>query len=159
MVFPMGSIFIFGSWVCEADDKGSLHGHLIETLETHEDLTLSTKLAEDLAEKLTVPESTRAPITVNLDLTSESDSPSESYPGPFKNNPSPFPIRLQNMTSTLQEINSDLLQVSSKKLSHFPTGLNNMAKTYQGLLRNMAGQARRLYLTRAHKRSCISHNI
>jgi hypothetical protein len=75
MIFPMGSIFIFGSWVCEANDKGNLHGHLIEALEAHEDLTLSTKLTEDL-EKLMVSESTRALTTINLDLTSELDSPS-----------------------------------------------------------------------------------
>jgi hypothetical protein len=55
MIFPTGSIFIFGSWVCEVDDKGNLHGHLVKALEAHEDLTLSTKLTEDL-EKLTVSE-------------------------------------------------------------------------------------------------------
>jgi hypothetical protein len=59
MIFPMGSIFIFGSWVCEADDKGNLHGHLVEALKTNEVFTLSKKLTEDL-EKLTVSESTRA---------------------------------------------------------------------------------------------------
>jgi hypothetical protein len=69
MIFPMGSIFIFGSWVCEADNKGNLHGHLVEALEAHEDLTLSTKLTEDL-EKLTVSEPTRAPTMINPDLTS-----------------------------------------------------------------------------------------
>jgi hypothetical protein len=113
MIFPMGSIFIFGSWVCEADDKGDLHGRLIEALKAHEDLTLSTKLTEDL-EKLTVSESIRAPTTINLDLTSESDSPSESYSGSFKDKASPFPIGLQNTASTLQEINSNLPQVSSE---------------------------------------------
>jgi hypothetical protein len=69
MIFPMGSTFIFGSWVCEADNKGNLHGHLVEALEAHEDLTLSTKLTEDL-EKLTVSEPTRAPTMINPDLTS-----------------------------------------------------------------------------------------
>jgi hypothetical protein len=42
MIFPMGSTFIFGSWVCKANDEGNLHGHLVEALEAHEDLTLST---------------------------------------------------------------------------------------------------------------------
>jgi hypothetical protein len=146
MIFPMGSIFIFGSWVCEADDKGNLHGHLVEAPKAHEDLTLSTKLTKDL-EKLTVSEPTRAPTTINPDLTSESDSSSESYPGSFKDKPSPFPIGLWNVASTLQEINSNLPQVSSKKLSCFPTGLDNVTKTYQDLLRSMAGQAQRLHLT------------
>jgi hypothetical protein len=75
----MGSIFIFRSWVCKADDKGSLHGHLVESLETHENLTLSTKLAEDLAEKLTVSESTQAPMTVNFE-GGNLELRSESYP-------------------------------------------------------------------------------
>jgi hypothetical protein len=83
MIFPMGSIFIFGSWVCEADDKGNLHGHLVDALGAHEDLTLSMKLTEEL-KKLTVSELTRAPTRINLDLTFESDSPSESYLDSFK---------------------------------------------------------------------------
>jgi hypothetical protein len=60
MIFPMGSIFILGSWVCEADDKSNLQGRLVEALEAHEGLTLPTKLTEDLVERLTVSESTRA---------------------------------------------------------------------------------------------------
>jgi hypothetical protein len=147
MIFPMGSIFIFRSWVCDAEDKGNLHGHLVKALEAHEDLTLLTKLIKDL-EKLTMSESTWTPTTINLDLTSESDSPSESYLGSFKDKQSPFPIRLRNTASTLQEINSNLLQVSFKKLSRFPTRLNNMAKTYQG---SMAGWAQRLHLTGAQE--------
>jgi hypothetical protein len=64
MIFPMGSIFIFGSWVYEADDEGNLHGRLVEALKAHEDLTLPTGLAEDLTERfsgLTMPESIQAP--------------------------------------------------------------------------------------------------
>jgi hypothetical protein len=93
MIFPMGLIFIFGSWVCEANDKGNLHGHLVEALVAHEDLTLSTKLTKDL-EKLTVSEPTQAPTTINPDLIFESDSFSESYPGSFKDKPRPFLIGL-----------------------------------------------------------------
>jgi hypothetical protein len=100
MIFPMGSIFIFRSWVCEANNKGNLHEHLVEALKAHEDLTLSTKLTEDL-KKLTLSESTRAPTIINLDLTSESDSLLESYLGSFKDKLSPFPIGLRNTTSTL----------------------------------------------------------
>jgi hypothetical protein len=150
MIFPMGSIFIFGSWVCKADDNGNLHGHLVEDLEAHEDLTLSMKLTEDL-EKFTLSKSNRAPIMINLDLTSESDSSSESYLGSFKDESSPFLIGLQNTALTLEEIHLNLLQVSSKKSSRFSTGLNNMTKTYQGFLRSMAGRARRLHLTGAQE--------
>jgi hypothetical protein len=134
MIFPMGSIFIFGSWVCEADEKGNLQGCLIEALEAHKGLILPTKLTEDLTERLTVSESTRTPTTTSLDLTSGSNSPSESYLGSFKDKLSSFLIGLQNTASTLQEINSNLLQVSSKKLDRLPTRLNNMEKTYQDLL-------------------------
>jgi hypothetical protein len=41
MIFPMGSIFIFGSWVCEADDKGILQGCLVEARKAREEITLS----------------------------------------------------------------------------------------------------------------------
>jgi hypothetical protein len=137
MIFPMGSTFIFGSWVYKADDEGNLHGRLIEALEAHEDLTLSTRLAEDLVERflgLTMPESTQAPTTTDLDLVSGSDSSLESNPGSFGIEPSSFPVGLRNAASTLQEINLNLLQVSFKKLGHLPTRLNNVAKTYQDSL-------------------------
>jgi hypothetical protein len=80
--------------------RRNIHGHLVEALEAHEDLTLLAKLTEDL-EKLTVSESTQAPTMINLDLTFESNSPSESYPSSFKDKPSPFPIGLQNIVLTL----------------------------------------------------------
>jgi hypothetical protein len=90
MIFPKGSIFIFRSWVCEVDDEGNLQGCLVETLEACEELTLPTKLTEDLAERLTVSESTQTPMTTSLNLTSGLDSPSESYLGSFKDKPSFF---------------------------------------------------------------------
>jgi hypothetical protein len=132
------------------DNKGNLHGHLVEALEAHEDLTLLTKLTKDL-EKLTVSEPTQALTTINPDLTSEPVSFSEPYPGSFKDKPSPFLIGLQNAASTLQEISSNLLQVSSRKLGHFPTGLNNMAKKYQDLLQDMVGRTQKLHLTGAQE--------
>jgi hypothetical protein len=154
MIFLMGSTFIFGSWVCEADDKGNLHGHLVEAQKAHEDLTLPTGLTEDLTESfsgLTMPESTQAPTGTILDSVSGSDSSSGSNPGSFGIKPSFFPTRLQNTASTLQEINSNLLQVFSKNSGHFPIGLNNMVKTYQDSLRGMAGQIRKLQLTGAQE--------
>jgi hypothetical protein len=149
MIFLMGSIFIFGLWVCEADDKGNLQGCLIEALEARKGLTLLTKLTKVLTQRLTVFESTRAPTTTSLDLTSRLDSPSESYPCSFKDKPNPFSIELQNAASILQNINSNLLQVSPRKLSHLSTELNNVARAYQDLLQNTAHPARRLRLTGA----------
>jgi hypothetical protein len=93
MIFPMGSIFIVGSWVYKTDNKGNLQGHLIEALEACEGLTLPMRPTEDLVERLsglTVFETTRALTTTSLDLTSGLDSPSESYLGSFKDKPSPF---------------------------------------------------------------------
>jgi hypothetical protein len=76
MIFPMGSVFIFGSWVCEADDEGNLQVRLVEAQEARENFTLPTGLAEDLAKRflgLTVSESTRAPMITKLDLVFGSD--------------------------------------------------------------------------------------
>jgi hypothetical protein len=154
MIFPMGSIFIFGSWVYEADNEGNLQGHLVEAQEAHEEFTLSMGLAEDLAKRfsdLTVSESTRALMTTRLDLVSGSDSSSRSNPGSFRDKPSSFPIGFQNAASTLQEINSNLFQGSSKKLGRLPTELDNVARTYQDLLRKAAGPVRRLRLTGAQE--------
>jgi hypothetical protein len=152
MIFPTGSIFIFGLWICEAASEGNLQERLVEARKAHEEITLPTGLAEDLAERfsgLTVFESTQAPTTTNLDLVSGSDSSSGSNPGSFRDDPSPFPIELRNAASTLQEINSNLLQVSSRKLSHLPAELNNVARTYQDLLRKAAGPVWRLRPTGA----------
>jgi hypothetical protein len=79
-------------------------------------------------------ESTQAPTTTSLDLVSRSVPSSRSNLGSLRDEPSSFLIRLCNTASTLQENNSNLLQVSSRKLSHLPTGLNNVARAYQDLL-------------------------
>jgi hypothetical protein len=152
MIFPTGSIFIFGSWVCKADDEGNFQGRLAEAQETREELTLPMGSAEDLAEVfsgLTVFESTRAPTTTRFDLISDSDSFSGSNPGSSRDEMSSFPIGLQNASSTLQEINSSLFQSSFRKLGRLPTGLDNVARTYQDLLREVVGPVRRLQLTGA----------
>jgi hypothetical protein len=148
MIFPMGSIFIFGSWVCEADDKGNLHGRLIETLEAHEGLTLSTKFTEDL-EKLMVSESTRTPDNDQSQFDIRVGFPLGVLSGFFQRQAKVLSQSDSRTQHQLYKRNSNLLQVSSKKLSRFPTGLNNMTKTYQGLLGSMAGRARRLHLTGA----------
>jgi hypothetical protein len=52
MIFLMGSTFIFGSWICEADDKGKLQGRLLEDQENQKDLTLSARSTKELTERL-----------------------------------------------------------------------------------------------------------
>jgi hypothetical protein len=162
MIFPIGSIFIFGSWVCEADDKGILQGRLVEARKAHEEITLSIGSAEGLAKRFldpTVSESTQAPMTTSLGLMSGSDSSSGSNPGPFGDEPSSFPIGLRNTTSTLQEINSNLLQVSSKKLSRLPTGLNNMAKDVSRFTPKYGWSSAEATSYRGTRRSRINRNI
>jgi hypothetical protein len=100
-------------------------------------MTLPTGSAEDLTERfssLMVSESTQALTTTSFDLVSRPDSSLGSNLGSFRDELSSFLIELWNVALTLQEINSNLLQVSSKKMSHLPTGLNNVARAYQDLL-------------------------
>jgi hypothetical protein len=104
MIFLTGSIFIFGSWVCKADDEGNLQGCLIKAQDAHEEFTLLTGSAEDLAEEfssLMVSESTQAPTITGFDLISDSDSFLGSNPGSSRDEPSSFLIRLRNTVSTL----------------------------------------------------------
>jgi hypothetical protein len=96
-------------------------------------------------------ESTQAPTTTSLNLVSGLDPSSGSNPGSFRDEPSSFPIGLRNAASTLQEINSNLLQVSFRKLSHLPVELNNVVRAFQDLLRKAAGPVQRLRLTEAQE--------
>jgi hypothetical protein len=110
--------------------------------------------AEDLAERflgLTMSDLTQAPMTTSLDLVSGSDSSLGSNLGSFRDKPSSFPIGLWNAASTHQEINSNLLQVSSRKLGRLPTRLNNVARAYQDILQKVVGLVWRLHLIRAQE--------
>jgi hypothetical protein len=100
----MGSIFIFVSWVYEADDKGILQECLVEARKAREEITLPIGLAKDLSERFldpTVSKSTQAPMTTSLGLMFRSDSSSGSNPGSSGDKLSSFPIGLQNTASTL----------------------------------------------------------
>jgi hypothetical protein len=64
MIFPTGSTFIFGSWICKVNGEGNLRGRLVKAQMAREEITLPTGSAEDLAKRfsgLTVSESTQAP--------------------------------------------------------------------------------------------------
>jgi hypothetical protein len=111
-IFPTGSIFIFGSWICEANSDGNLHGCLVKARKAHKEITLLTGSAKDLAERFSGPKvskSTQAPTTTSLNLVSRSDPSSRSNSGSFRDKPSSFMIGLRNIVSTLQEINWNLL--------------------------------------------------
>jgi hypothetical protein len=140
MIFSMGSTFIFGSWICEADDKGKLQGYLLEDQENQEDFALSARSTEELTGKpsrLAVSESTQASLTIEFNSDSGSESVWDSIPCSFHDKPGSFSIGLQNAASIHQEINSCFLQGSSMKSGPFPFGLDNMAKSNQALLQEV----------------------
>jgi len=131
MIFPTGSIFIFGSWICEADDCGKLQGHLLEDSDHHEDLAISATMANQITRKLarlvmSDPTRISRPTVFHAGLQNASSTyqefNSESIHSSFKNSPSSFPIGLRNAASTYQEFNSESIQSSFKNsLSSFPT--------------------------------------
>ena len=49
MIFPKGSIFIFGSWIYEASDDGRLQGHFLEDSDHHQDFSISATTTDQLA--------------------------------------------------------------------------------------------------------------
>ena len=49
MIFSTGSTFIFGSWICEADNNGKLQGRLLENSDHHEDHSISATTTDQLA--------------------------------------------------------------------------------------------------------------
>ena len=48
MIFSTGSTFIFGSWICEADDNGKLQRRLLEDSDHREDLFISATTTSQL---------------------------------------------------------------------------------------------------------------
>ena len=52
MIFSTGLIFIFGSWICEADDNGKLQGCLLEDSDHHEDLAILATTTDQITGKL-----------------------------------------------------------------------------------------------------------
>jgi hypothetical protein len=110
--------------------------------------------AKDLTEGfsgLMMFESTQAPTTTRFNLIPDSNSFLGSNSGSPRDGPSSFPIGLQNAASTVQEINLSVFQDFFRKLGRLPTRLNNVVRTYQDLLREIAGLVRRLRLTRAQE--------
>jgi hypothetical protein len=104
MTFATGSIFIFGSWICEADSEGNLQGRLVKAQKAHKEITLSTGSTDDLAERfsgLTMSVSTQALTTTSLDFVARSDSSSGSNLSSFRDELGSFLIGLRNAASTL----------------------------------------------------------
>ena len=108
MIFSMGSTFIFGSWICEADDNGKLQGCLLEDSKQHEDYSIPATTTDQISGRfaqLMVSNSTQVSRLCASDSNSGSASETESYPSSF-GKPSSFPMGLKNMALTYQEYNS-----------------------------------------------------
>ena len=132
MIFSTGSTFTFGSWICEAGDDGKLHSRLLEDSDHHEDIFSATMTDQVTGRfvQLVMFDSTQVSRLCASDLNSGSASEMESDLSSFEN-PSSFPMGLQNVTSAYQEYNSECTQNPFKKSDLFPFGLHNMAKSYQ----------------------------
>jgi hypothetical protein len=160
IIFPPGSVFVFGSWVYKTDEKENLQGRFVETQEDHGEFILSTGLG-DLAErlsKLTMSESTQAPSTTRFDSKSGLESSSENNPGSLHDRLSSFLMGLQKAASILQRISTDLFQGSIMKPGPFPMGLNDMARSYQAQFQEEVRPVRRLLLPGGSRGSRDDYN-
>ena len=109
MIFSKGSIFIFGSWICEAGDDGKLQGRLLEDSDHHQNFSISATTTYQLAGRFTqlvMSDPTQISRFYASDSNPSSASETESYPSSFRK-PSSFPTRFWNTTSTYQENNSE----------------------------------------------------
>ena len=88
MIFSMGSTFIFGSWICEADDNGKLQSRLLEDSNHHEDYSISATTTDQITRRfaqLMMSDSTQVSRLCASDSNSGSASEIESYLSSFGN--------------------------------------------------------------------------
>ena len=137
MIFSTRSTFIFGSWICEADDNGKLQSRLLKDSNHHEDYSISATTTDQITGRfaqLVMFDSTQVSRLCASDSNSGSASKMEYDLSSFEN-PNSFPMRLQNAASAYQEYNSECTQNLFKKLDLFPFGLHNMERSYQAQLK------------------------
>ena len=109
MIFSTGSTFIFGSWICEADNNGTLQSRLLEDSNHHEDYSISATTIGQITRRfaqLMMSDSTQVSWLCASDSNSGSASEIESYPSSFRK-PSSFLVELKNAALTYQEYNSE----------------------------------------------------
>jgi hypothetical protein len=97
MIFSMGSTFIFGSWICEAGDKGKLQGCLLDDREDQKDLTLSRRSTKELVgmlSRLVMSESIQVLPIIKFNLDSRMECTSEANLGSLHGKPGSFPMGL-----------------------------------------------------------------
>ena len=113
MILSMGSTFIFGSWICEADDNGNLQSRLLEDSNHHEDYSISATTTDQITRRfaqLMMSDSTQVSRLCASDSNSGSASEIESYPSSF-GKPSSFwwglrtrPWPIKNTTRSTRRI-------------------------------------------------------
>jgi hypothetical protein len=92
-IFPMGSTFIFGSWIYEADNNGKLQGHLLKDPDHHKEFPISTTTMDQLTRRFAQPiVSDSNQISRPHVSNSNSSSKVKFYPSAFKK-PSSFLAR------------------------------------------------------------------
>jgi hypothetical protein len=109
MIFSTGSTFIFGSWICEADDEGKLQGCLLEDQENLEGFALSARSTEELTRELSclaMSESIQVSPTIEFNSDSRTESTSKTNLGSFHGKPGSFSmdsgIQLQSIKRSIQ---------------------------------------------------------
>ena len=133
MIFSTGSTFIFGSWICEADDNGKLQSRLLEDSNHHENHSISATTTGQLTERfarLAMSDSTQVSRPCASDSNSGSASEMESYPS-SSGKLSSFSMGLKNAALVYQDYNLGCTQSLFKKSGPFLFGLHNMATSYQ----------------------------
>ena len=131
MIFSTGSTFIFGSWICEADNYDKLQSHLLKDPDHHEEFPISTTTMDQLTRRfaqLIISDSNKISRLRASDSNSSSVSKVKSYSSAFKK-PSSFGIGFQSTTQN----NSDYPQSSFKKLSSLTTWQNPIRDRSKGL--------------------------
>ena len=109
MSFPMGTTFIFRSWICKVDGDGRLQSCLIEKSD-YEDVKIDQMEEQQLIEKM-IKLSTSSPSRTDKEEGYETDSETENKTDYNSKTiikiPQVFRYGLQNSASIVQEYNTD----------------------------------------------------
>jgi hypothetical protein len=144
MIFPAGSTFIFGSWICEVDGDGKLQGRLLK----NSGATTVERLTKKISQ-LTISDPTRISRMIDSDSKSDSASGLEFHPSSLYDGPSPFLFGLHDMAASYQALLNPTSLYDGP--SPFPFGLRNMAASHQALLQDLASPVRRIPLQELRK--------
>jgi hypothetical protein len=100
---------VFGSWICVADDDGSLQSQLTEILPPQHTFAAPAILTDQLVEKLSqllISDSTqisKVPKEINFGLTTPEEINPESNLGSTPKVSGPYPLGLRNAAFTYQD--------------------------------------------------------